>query len=76
MPDDPKVVGPLDQKLIALSEPYEVAYWTKELACTEPELTEAVRAMGSHSVADVRDYFLHLREGSEGSAGENGVGEE
>lgn len=55
MADDPKKTG-LDRKLIALNEPHEVLSWTKSLGCTEAQLREAVKAVGSSAEA-VRVYL-------------------
>jgi hypothetical protein len=55
MSDDPKKTG-LDRKLIALNEPHEVLSWTKSLACSEPQLREAVKAVGNSAEA-VRVYL-------------------
>ena len=55
MTDDPKKTG-LDRKLIALNEPHEVLAWTKSLGCTEAQLRDAVKAVGSSAEA-VRVYL-------------------
>lgn len=55
MTDDPTKTG-LDRKLIALSEPHEVASWTESLGCTAEQLREAVKAVG-HSADAVRGYL-------------------
>lgn len=48
--------GPEDGKLIALTEPHELAYWTKALGVSVPRLIEAVEAAG-HSARDVRAWL-------------------
>ncbi len=59
MADDPSKTG-LDRKLIALGEPHEVRSWCTSLGCTEPELREAVQAVG-HSADKVREYFRNAK---------------
>ena len=44
MADDKKKRGGADRGLIALSEPYEVAYWSKKFKITPAKLKAAVRA--------------------------------
>jgi Protein of unknown function (DUF3606) len=39
-----------------VGEPHEVAYWTKELGCSEAQLRAAVKAVGP-MVASVRNYL-------------------
>ncbi len=56
MTDDKKNRGDPDRSLINLSEPYEVAYWTKKLGVSEAQLRAAVRAVGS-SAAKVRAHL-------------------
>jgi hypothetical protein len=48
--------GPADRSRINVNETWEVAYWTRELGCTESQLRAAVRAVGV-SVAAVRKYL-------------------
>jgi hypothetical protein len=40
---------PPDLKHIRLSQPREVAYWTKTLGVTEAQLTNAVRRVGNRA---------------------------
>jgi hypothetical protein len=47
MADDLTRREPEDKRFISLSEPWEVAYWTKTLGVTEAELKAAVDAVGS-----------------------------
>jgi hypothetical protein len=54
MSDNTSKTG-LDRKLISLEEDYEVRDWTKSLGCTEPQLREAVKAVGN-SAEKVREY--------------------
>jgi hypothetical protein len=42
MADDKKKRGGADRGLIALSEPYEVAYWSKKFKITSAKLKSAV----------------------------------
>lgn len=48
--------GPPDKPRINVGEPHEVAYWTKELKCTEAQLRAAVKAAGP-LVASVRNHL-------------------
>ena len=56
MSDDKQKSGGNDRKMIALGEEYEIRDWTKSLGCTEAELREAVRAVGS-SADKVKEYL-------------------
>lgn len=53
MPDDPSLRGSPDNRRVNLSQPHEVAYWTKELRVTESRLRELVRIHGDR-VHDLR----------------------
>ena len=53
MQDKQSGFKPLDPGRIHALDPLEVAYWCKELNCTELELTAAVARVGEH-VAEVR----------------------
>jgi hypothetical protein len=53
MSDNKQDRGPADRARIALSEPYEVQYWTKELGVSADELREIVKRVGPMA-ADVR----------------------
>ena len=46
MADDKKKRGGADRGLIALSEPYEVAYWSKKFKITPAKLKAAVKKVG------------------------------
>ena len=46
----------LDRRQINLEQDYEVSYWTKAFGCTEPELHEAVAAVG-RTAEKVREYL-------------------
>ena len=46
MADDKKKRGGADRGLIALSEPYEVAYWSKKFKITPAKLKAAVKQAG------------------------------
>ncbi len=46
MADDPTKRGPEDAQRISLSEPHEVAYWTKALGVTKEQLEAVVKSAG------------------------------
>ena len=46
MADNKKKRGGADRGLIALSEPYEVAYWSKKFKITPAKLKAAVKKAG------------------------------
>ena len=56
MADDRSKRGPPDRTRINVGEPGEVAYWTKELGCSEAQLRAAVKAVGP-MVASVRNHL-------------------
>ena len=56
MADNKKKRGGADRGLIALSEPYEVAYWSKKFKITPAKLKAAVAAVG-HSSKNVGAYL-------------------
>lgn len=56
MADDKKNRGPADRARINVNEPYELAYWTKELGVSEKTLRDAVAKVGVMA-ADVRAYL-------------------
>ena len=56
MADNKKKRGGADRGLIALSEPYEVAYWSKKFKITPAKLKTAVAAAG-HSSKNVAAYL-------------------
>ncbi len=56
MADDKKKRGGNDRALIALREPYEVAYWSKKLKITPAKLKAAVGKVG-HSARKVEAYI-------------------
>jgi Protein of unknown function (DUF3606) len=51
MADNKKKRGGADRGLIALSEPYEVSYWSKKFKVTPARLKAAVAAVGHSSKA-------------------------
>ena len=53
---DNKKRGGADRGLIALSEPYEVAYWSKKFKITPAKLKAAVQKAG-HSAKNVETYI-------------------
>jgi ethanolamine ammonia-lyase small subunit len=56
MADNKKKRGGADAALIALSEPYEVAYWSKKLKITPAQLKAAVKKVG-HSARKLEAYI-------------------
>ena len=56
MADNKKKRGGADRGLIALSEPYEVAYWSKKFKITPARLKAAVKKAG-HSAKKVAAYI-------------------
>ena len=56
MADNKKKRGGADRGLIALSEPYEVAYWSKKFKITPARLKAAVKKAG-HSAKNVEAYI-------------------
>jgi hypothetical protein len=62
-----------DHKLISLSEPHEVRYWTKALGVSEERLREVVGNVG-HSAAKVRLELGIKEESTEGNSGPTGSG--
>ena len=56
MADNKKKRGRADRGLIALSEPYEVAYWSKKFKITPAKLKAAVQKAG-HSAKKVEAYI-------------------
>jgi hypothetical protein len=62
MADERNKRGPPDSSRINLGEAHEVAYWTKELGCSEAQLRAAVKVVGS-MVATVRNYLNRRKAG-------------
>jgi Protein of unknown function (DUF3606) len=56
MADDKKKRGGADRGLIALGEPYEVAYWSKKFKITPAKLKTAVKKAG-RSAKNVEAYI-------------------
>jgi len=56
MADNKKKRGVTDRALIASSEPYEVAYWSKKFKITPAKLKAAVNKVG-HSAKKVEAYI-------------------
>ena len=56
MADDKKKRGGMDRALIALSEAYEVSYWSKKLKIMPATLKAAVKKVG-HSAKKVEAYI-------------------
>lgn len=57
MADNKKRRGGNDRALIALSEPYEVSYWSKKLKITPAKLKAVVKKVG-HSSRKVEAYVM------------------
>lgn len=60
MADSKKKRGAADRALIALSESYEVAYWSKKFKVTPAKLKAAVKKVG-HSAKKVEAHFKEQR---------------
>jgi len=60
MADDKKKRGGMDRALIALSEAYEVSYWSKKLKITPAKLKAAVKKVG-HSARKVEAYIMEQK---------------
>ena len=60
MADNKKKRGGNDRALIALSEPYEVAYWSKKFKVTPARLKAVVNKVG-HSAKNVEAYITLQR---------------
>jgi len=60
MSDDLRNTGIRDDNRISVLQPHEVTYWTHEFNCTEEELAEAIRKVGS-MVRDVESYLRARR---------------
>ena len=56
MADDKSKRGGADRALIALTEKYEVAYWSKKFKVTPAKLKYAVKKVG-HSARKVEEYI-------------------
>ena len=56
MPDDLTPFKPLDPGRVDTIDQVEMQYWSRELHCTEAELTEAVSKVGDH-ITSVREYL-------------------
>jgi hypothetical protein len=56
MGDNLQIKGPADSSRINIREPWEVAYWTKTLGCSESKLKQAVAAVGVMA-KDVREWL-------------------
>ena len=56
MTDDLTPFKPLDPGRVDILSQVELQYWSRELHCTEAELTQAVSEVGDHITA-VREYL-------------------
>jgi hypothetical protein len=57
---DPHAHIPMDPGRIHLLDPLELAWWCRELKCTEAELRTAVAAVGEHPT-QVREELHRAR---------------
>lgn len=62
MADNKKKRGGSDRALIALSEPYEVRYWSKKFKVTPAKLKAAVKVVGRSSKKVEAYIKLHKRK--------------
>ncbi|HSW17696.1 MAG TPA: DUF3606 domain-containing protein [Ramlibacter sp.] len=61
MAETPHHFEPFDPGRIDTQSPVELQYWSKELACSDAELADALSQVGNHVTA-VRDYLeSHVR---------------
>ena len=60
MHDLPTNYKPLDPGRVDTIDRVEMQYWSKELHCSEAELTDAVSKVGEHITA-VREYLASRR---------------
>ena len=60
MPETSPPFQPLDAGRVHMDDPLEMAYWCRELGCTEAALRAAVAAVGTH-VAAVREALKKAR---------------
>lgn len=56
MPDNKSITHPLDAKRIDIHDSAEVRNWCRSLGCTEQQLKDAVRVVGTSGAA-VRRYL-------------------
>lgn len=56
MSDDRSLRGPQDSSRVAMTEDYEVEYWTKKFGVSRQRLQDAVDAVG-HGAAAVEEYL-------------------
>jgi hypothetical protein len=62
MADDLKNRGAQDRARIALNEPHEVHYWTRELGVSEQQLEKAIKAVGN-TAEQVRQHLAGQQRG-------------
>ena len=60
MPDDLTPYKPLDPGRVDFLDQVEMQYWSRELHCTETELTQAVSEVGDHVTA-IREHLASRR---------------
>ncbi|MDY6842231.1 MAG: DUF3606 domain-containing protein [Pseudomonadota bacterium] len=51
MPDNKNITHPLDAKRIDINDPAEVRNWCRSLGCSESQLKQAVRQVGTSGKA-------------------------
>ena len=56
MPEDLNPFRPLDPGRVDTTNHVELQYWSRELQCTDAELTEALAKVGDHVTA-LREYL-------------------
>ena len=62
MSTDPQAFKPLDPGRVDPLDEQEMAYWCRELACSEAQLEAAIAQVGEH-VAALRAFFEKSRPG-------------
>lgn len=60
MHDNHHAFRPIDPGRVNTMDPVEMAYWCRELGCSDSELRDAVDAVGDH-VAEVREHLAQRR---------------
>ena len=61
MLDDPKKRSPIDRTRVDVNAKWEVVYWCGKFRCTETELKDAVKLVGSMATA-VQARLLRKRQ--------------
>jgi hypothetical protein len=58
---------PADPDTIQIDEPADVSYWRRKFGCTEPQLRQAIAAVGA-SAAKVRQFLKNKSTPPKGKA--------